>query len=247
MSARAVAVIRPAPISSQVRAFLPILSGRRRLYAYQSHPSIDTAILPFAPCFGTAYDAAKMKTLLLSTLAFSLYISTARCLPQEVPAIYLSPSEAAKAKQAVQDFKNAGDRDNRAITAWRSFQQGYQEAHPELPGLQFTSDFRFAFTRKNVNSQFPWEGEAVTIELSPEERQKAESLHREMLEARRVADQARLTWLNYWHELVLDHVPASPGSAGAIVTLPSGKSGTIPNPWSNGVVFTPDFRVAIPR
>ena len=38
MSARAVAVIRPAPISSQVRAFLPILSGRRRLYAYQSVP-----------------------------------------------------------------------------------------------------------------------------------------------------------------------------------------------------------------
>jgi len=35
MSARAVAVIRPAPISSQVRAFLPILSGRRRLYAYR--------------------------------------------------------------------------------------------------------------------------------------------------------------------------------------------------------------------
>jgi hypothetical protein len=188
-----------------------------------------------------------MKTLLLSTLAFSLYISTARCLPQEVPAIYLSPSEAAKAKQAVQDFKNAGDRDNRAITAWRSFQQGYQEAHPELPGLQFTSDFQIAFSRKNLNTQFPWEAEAVTIELSAEERQKAESLYREMLEARRVVNQARLDWSNYWHELVLDHVPASPGSPGMPVTLPSGKSGTIPDRWSGGVVFTPDCRVAVPR
>src|SRR5262245_24445993 len=108
-----------------------------------------------------------MKTLLLSSLAFSLCISSTRSLAQEVPAIYLSPSEAAKAKQAVQDSKSAQERNKRAITAWQSFYNGYQAAHPELPGLRFTSDFRFAFTRKNVNSQFPWEGEAVTIELSP--------------------------------------------------------------------------------
>ena len=211
------------------------------------HPSIDTAILPFAPCFGTAYDAVKVKILLLSTLAFSLYISSPCCLAQEVPTIYLSPSETAKAKQAVQDFKSAGERNNRAITAWRSFQQGYQAAHPELPGLRFTSDFRIAFTLKNVNTSSPWEAEAVAIELSAEERQKAESLYREMLEARRVADQAQRNWSDYWHELVLDHAPASPGSAGMIVTLLSGKSGTIPNLWSGGVVFTPDFRVAVLR
>jgi hypothetical protein len=187
-----------------------------------------------------------MKTLLLSTLAFSLYISSPCCLAQEVPAIYLSPSEAAKAKQAVQDSKSAQERNNRAITAWQSFYNGYQAAHPELPGLQFTSDFQFAFTRKNLNTQFPWEAEALTIELSPEERQKAESLYREMLEARRVVNQARIDWSHYWHELVLDRVPATPGSPGMLVTLPSGKSGTIPDRWSGGVVFTPDCRVAVP-
>ena len=67
-----------------------------------------------------------------------------------------------------------------------------------------------------------------------------------MLEAMRVVEQARLNWSDYWHELVLDHVPATPGN-GLIITLPSGKSGKIPNPWSDGVVFTPDFRVAVPR
>jgi hypothetical protein len=180
-------------------------------------------------------------------LHFRSGISSLRCLAQEVPAIYLSPSEVAKAKAAVQGFKSAQERNNRAITAWQSFFNGYHAAHPELPGMQFTSDFRFAFTRKNGNAQFPWEAEAVTIELSPEERQKAESLNREMLEAMRGADQARRDWSDYWHELVLDHVPASPGSPGMPVTLPSGKSGTIPNPWSGGVVFTPDFRVAVPR
>ena len=84
----------------------------------------------------------------------------------------------------------------------------------------------------------------ATVELSPEERQKAESLNREMLEARRLADQAQKSWSDYWHELVLDHVPPSP--EGLVVSLPSGKSGKIPNPWANGIVFTPDFRVAVP-
>ena len=146
-------------------------------------PSIDTARFSHLHrVLARRMMRAKMKTLLLSTVAFSLCISSLRCLAQEVPAIYLSPSEVTKAKEAVQGFKSAQERYNRAITAWQSFFNGYHAAHPELPGLQFTSDFRFAFTKKG-NSRFPWEAEAVTIELSPEERQKAESLYREMLEA----------------------------------------------------------------
>jgi hypothetical protein len=109
------------------------------------------------------YDPFMKKAILLFAAAFTLYTSSPCCLAQDVPAIYLSPSEAAKAKQAVQDFKSAGERNNRAITAWRSFQQGYQVAHAELPNLQFTSDFQIAFTRKNLNTQFPWEAEAVTM------------------------------------------------------------------------------------
>src|SRR5262245_41133879 len=96
---------------------------------------------------------AKMKTLLLSTVSCSLCISSLRCLAQEDPAIYLYQSEVAKAKEAVQGFKSAQERNIRAITAWQSFFNGYRAAHPELPGLQFTSDFRFAFTRKKVNTQ----------------------------------------------------------------------------------------------
>ena len=132
------------------------------------------------------------------------------------------------------------------MQAWRDFHESYQAAHPDLPGLQFASDFRIAFSKKNLNGRFPWETVAnlATVELSPEERQKAESLNREMLEARRLADQAQKSWSDYWHELVLDHVPQSP--EGLVVSLPSGKSGTIPNPWANGIVFTPDFRVAVP-
>ena len=189
-----------------------------------------------------------MKTLLLSAAAFSLCTSSPRCVAQEViPVIYLSTGEAAKAKQAVQDLKSAQNRDNRAATAWRNFHQSYQAAHPELPGLRFASDLRVAFAQKKLSGAFPWETEAATIELSAEERQKAESLHREMLEAKLALDQAQKSWSDYWYQLVLDHVPPSPTAGGSIVTLPSGKSATIPNPWGNGVVFTSDFRVAVPR
>ena len=190
------------------------------------------------------------KALFLSVVAFSLYTSSPHCAAQQpVPTIYLSASEAAKAKQAVQDFKSAQERNNQAVTAWRSFYDSFQAAHPDLPGLQFASDFRIAFSKKNLNGGLPWETVAnlATVELSPEERQKAEFLYRDTLEARRLADQAQKNWLDYWHELVLDHVPPNPGSGGSVVTLPNGKSGTIPNPWGNGIVFTPDFRVAVPN
>ena len=48
--------------------------------------------------------------------AFALCASVTRCVAQEPsPVIYLSTAEAAKAKQAAQDLKNAQDRDSRAL------------------------------------------------------------------------------------------------------------------------------------
>jgi hypothetical protein len=163
-----------------------------------------------------------------------------------VPVIYLSTDEAAKAKQTAQDLKSAQDRNSRAIAAWRGFNQSFQAAHPEMSGLRFSSDFRVAFAKKNVSNSFPFEAEAATVELSAEERKKAESLHQEMLEAKRMLDRVAKSWLDYQHQLLFDHLPPNP-EGGLIVTLPSGISATIPDPWVNGVVFTPDFRVAVPR
>src|ERR1051325_903371 len=168
-----------------------------------------------------------MKAILLSAAAFWLCASSPRCAAQDVlPVIYLSTGDAAKAKQTAQDFKSAYDRNNRAVTAWRNFHQSYQAAHPELPGLRFASDFRVAFAQKDLSSAFPLVKEAATVELSAEERQKADSLHVEMLEAKRALDQAERSWSDYWHQLVLDHVPPN-SNGGAIVALPSGKSVTI--------------------
>lgn len=157
--------------------------------------------------------------------------------------IHLSTDEAAKARQIAQDFRGAQDRDNRATRAWQNFRQSYQAAHPELPGLIFASDFGVAFAFKK--SSGPLGDEKAAVELSAEEGQKAESLHRETLEAMQALNQARKNWVDFQHELVADHVPTT--GLGVVFTLPSGRSATIPSPWDRGVAFTPDFRVAVPR
>lgn len=189
-----------------------------------------------------------VKSLLLSAAALTQCISSPRCMAQEVvPVVYLSTDEAAKAKQSAQEFKDALVRNSRAVAAWRGFNQDFQATYPEMPGLRFSSDFRVAFAKKSVSNSVPFEAEAVTIELTAEKRMKAESLYQETVEARRVLEQSQKKWLDYQNQFVFDHVPPNPQAGGAIVTLPNGQTATIPDTWARGVVFTPDFRVAVPR
>src|SRR5215472_16438029 len=141
------------------------------------------------------------KALLLFSAAFSLCISSPRCRAQEPRSvIYLSTDEAAKAKQTAQDLKGAQDRNSRAEAEWRSFNMNFRAAHPELHGLFFSSDFRFAFAKKYWSNSVPFDAEVETVELSAEERQRAESLHQEMLEAKRLLDQAQKGWSDYQNE-----------------------------------------------
>jgi hypothetical protein len=116
-----------------------------------------------------------------------------------------------------------------------------------MPGLRFSSDFRVAYARKIVANSFPFEIEAATLELSAEERKTAESLHQELLEVKRLLDQSEKRWRDYQNQLVHDHVPPNPQAGEAVVTLPNGQTANIPNPWTQGVVFTADFRAAFPR
>jgi uncharacterized protein YlxW (UPF0749 family) len=184
-----------------------------------------------------------IKTLVLSFVAFWLVTLSPRCMAQEVLAlIRLSTDEAAKASQLAQSVKGAEDRNNRASILWRNFYQSYQAEHPELFRLRFSSDFRVAFGVKAADSLVY---EATIVELSAEERQKAESLHREMLEAQEALPQAQQNWRDYQYELVAGHIPST--GPGVTVVLTNGRSVTIPIPWSNGLAFTPAFRISVPR
>jgi hypothetical protein len=188
------------------------------------------------------------KIFLLFVAGLSLCTFSPFSIAQDVvPVIYPSISEAAKVKLTVQDLRSADGRNTRAVKAWQIFYESYQSARPELRGLRFVSDFRVAFARRNLSSSVGLSEELATVELSAEERQQAESLHREMLEAKAALDQAQKNWSDTWHQLVLDHVTATPGSGGTQITLPNGKAAVIPFPWVNGVIFTADFRVGVPH
>ena len=201
-------------------------------------------IFRFALTFDSGYDPGMMKTLVLSFVAFWLVTLSPRCMAQQVLAlIRLSTDEAAKASQLAQSVKGAEDRNNRARILWRSFYQSYQAEHPELPGLRFSSDFRVAFGAKDSAGSLVHE--VAVVELSAEERQKAEALHREMLEAQEALPQAEKNWWDYQYELVAGHIPSTGSGSNRI--LPSGKSVVVPEPWDRGLAFTPDFRVAVPR
>ena len=193
-----------------------------------------------------------MKGLVRSAIVFSLLALTGLAqIPNWVAAIYLSVSEAAKAKQISQELKSARDRQFRAATAFADFYKSYESAHLELSptpllsrrGWMFSPDFRVAFSVKSSTAQFPIDRDAEVVELSTEERQKAESLSREMEEAGRAVDQARKNYFEYSYELVADRFPNYEG--GLVVELSSGRKVTIPQIWFNGVNVTPDFRIAV--
>ena len=185
-----------------------------------------------------------MKFFAIFAIALSICTSSPRCTAQEVvDVIHLSAEEAAKAKQMLEDVKDAQDRRTRARLSWQNFYQSFQAAHPELTGLKFSSDFRVAFAVNRVPE--PVSRAAIAVELSPEDRKKAESLHREMLESAQAHDQSRKSWRDCQYEIVASHIPST--GEGDDVILPSGKSVRIPNPWGGGLAFTPDFRIAVPR
>jgi hypothetical protein len=160
-----------------------------------------------------------------------------------VPTIQLSADEAARTKQIAQDRMDAQDRDARAKEAWQSFYRSYQAAHSDMQGLEFTSDFRLAVVV--LNSTAFRVAMLKAVELTVDERQKLEALHREVLDSAQSLTQAEKNWTDWQHQLVADHI-ASTGE-GNPVMLPNGKNFTIPFPWTNGLSFAPDFRFAVPR
>ena len=194
------------------------------------------------------YDPVMTRALWARFATFIICTFPVPCVAQEVaPVIYLSTAESAKTRQVGEDLKRALDRDRNATAAWQDFYRAYQRAHPEMPGLRFASDFRVAFARKVSGNANPLSFEATTVELSTRERQSATSLHREMEEARVALLQAQKQWADNWHQLVIDHVQPNPGGGGLPVRLPDGESAVVSDPWTNGVIFTPDFRVGIPQ
>jgi Tol biopolymer transport system component len=173
-----------------------------------------------------------------------LYLSSPSAAQDLVPVIHLSTAETERAQRLSQELDNAQERVSKADSARRAFYETFKTAHPKLTGLEFTSDFRMAF------SPAPWNSakRAALIdfaELTPQEQQKLGALYEEVNLSRKNLDQSWNDWWTFQHDLVISHIekpgPVSP------VYLPTGIQLMFPAGWRNGLAFTPDYRVAVPR
>ena len=161
---------------------------------------------------------------------FACLSCTALAQQELVPILQLSAEETAKASHLAQDLKNALQRSDKAVTAWRMFQETYQSAHPDLPNVHFTTDFRFAFTSQHSSSAFPERQVITPVELTSKEQQQLKALHQERVESQQSLQHAEKNWWEYQHQLVADH----------------GTQTVVSPQWANGLAFTPDFRFAVP-
>jgi hypothetical protein len=192
------------------------------------------------------------RVLAVHPLIFSLavffilgFCSLRPCAAQElVPVIQLSADEAGKAKQLADTVKSAQNRNSKAQIAWEQFHQNYQMAHPNLAPVRFTADFQHAFALRGSPSVL--ESKPVrTIDLTAEEQQKLQALHQEVEDSERAVREAETTSRDYQYQLVAAHVTTR-GEPGTVMRL-GGKQVTIPMPWQEGLAFTPDYRLAVPR
>jgi hypothetical protein len=169
------------------------------------------------------------------------------CAAQDViPVIRLSPDEAAKTKQVAQALIDTQERNRRAQLAWSQFYQSYQAAHFDMQRLRFTEDGQFAVG--NMNSPAVLLNEITVVELTPEERQRLKNLRRELTDSEEAKKQTMKKWQDYQNQFLAEHVGTATANdqTGETLTL-DGKQVSIPRPWDNGIAFTPDFRVAVPR
>ncbi len=184
-----------------------------------------------------------LKTLRLVFVAVCTFTYLQRVAHAQdlLPIIQLSADETAKAKQLAQDLKNARERNAKAQTAWQTFHLTYQTAHPGLGIVRFTSNFRLACSSSGSDVD-----PVKVVELTAEERQQLQALHRELVESEESRKEAQETWIEYQYQIVADHA-SSIGGTLTTGTLSTGKTFLVPAGWSSGLAFTPDFRFAVPH
>jgi Tol biopolymer transport system component len=173
-----------------------------------------------------------------------LYLSSPSAAQDLVPVIHLSAAETERAQRLSLELDNAQERVSKADSARQAFYETFKAAHPKLTDLKFTSDFRMAFSPVPRN---PAKGAARIefAELAPQEQQKLGALYEEVNLSRKNLDQSWTAWWTFQHDLVISHIE-KPGSVSPVL-LPTGVQLMFPAGWTNGLAFTPDYRVAVPR
>lgn len=158
------------------------------------------------------------------------------------PVIQLSAEESANVRQLAQTLKSARNRKADGEAAWNEFHAVYKASHPLLGEFRFTSDFKTAVAHSPAPASDVHE--AVVVELTSGDKQKVESLFKELIDSRDSLTAAQSAWTTYLQQLLAAHAAKTTMRVG---TVWGSDSVTIPQGWENGVMFSPDFRLAVPN
>jgi hypothetical protein len=159
--------------------------------------------------------------------------------------IQLSTDESATAKQIADKLKTALERKKTAEAAWGAFHDVFKASHPIPGNFRFTADCKLAYAESQDRSGPPELREALVIELNPAEMQKLQNLHKELTESQESLSAAQSAWWDYERDVLSAHLSTRTGSL-ALLTL-GNKQLAVPAEWGSGILFTPDFRLALPK
>ena len=161
-----------------------------------------------------------------------------------MPSFRLSDREAAQAKRLAEQVAGLLEREKKAELNWAVFQKSFRTTHPADSDYEFTLHFQFAAIRSaNIR---PFTYNIPVIKLTPEEQRHGQASYNELTESRAAYNNAASDWQDEQLQLILDHVGASP-SSGITVVRKNGDSFNLPDGWTPTLLFSPDFRLAMPR
>lgn len=180
--------------------------------------------------------------------------AASQCSAQDLPGVTITPTirlsseETANAKRITDQMRKAEDRTTVALANWQTFVKEFSQAHPQLGGApHFSSDLATAYTVRDPRAPV---AVATVVSLSAGELQKAEAAYNEIKSSYEARQQAEKGWDDFQTQFLLKHGVlrlSEASNQGGMATFANGEQYTIPYPWSNGIVLTPDFQTAIPR
>lgn len=175
-------------------------------------------------------------------IAIALLIAANGLAQPPVEVIALHPEEVVEAKKLVEGLRSAQARERNAVQEWDILMKLLYTAHSDLQSPRYSADFRFVVGRKRGLGRTD---EAVLVPVKDEDRTRAQAAYLEREASIKALQEAQKALFEFKIEVLADHVPSSTRGGADYVTK-NGREYRAPDPWGSLMVFTSDFRHAIP-
>lgn len=182
-------------------------------------------------------------------LLFAVMWAPSICAQDLLPVIRLTAEHVEQAKAAAEALRECNQRHEKATAAWRNLHARFTAQYPELGGVRIAESADLLIGMKRTYSDGVSHADMVV--LSAEEAAEVRQSREELESARNALQEARKQWLGFQYRVALAHLQKERATAKLIPQEGRADPGQtpwpeIPMPWTNGMVFSKDFRVAFP-